>query len=233
MACMSQRIQDLPEDDRPRERIMRLGATSLTNPELIAIFINTGLQGENAIQVAERLLRETRTLRNLSRMGAKELARVHGLGPAKAAHIAAAFELGRRAAVEEVMEEKMDEPEKVYRYLFHQMAQQGHETLHILVLNTKLGLVHDETVFKGTVNESPAHPREIMRIAAVHRAHSFILAHNHPSGDPTPSEMDRRFTQRIRQCAEIMQIQFADHIIIGSPSQGRQPWFSFRSAGLL
>jgi DNA repair protein RadC len=233
MSAVSQRIQDLPEHDRPRERLLRLGAESLTNPELLALFINTGLKGENAIQVAERLLRGAKNLRNLSRMGGKELSKIHGLGPAKAAHIAAAFELGRRATVEQVLEEKLDEPEKIYRYLGQDMARQGYETLRILVLNTKMGLEHDEMVFQGTLNESPAHPREIMRIAAVHRAHSFVLAHNHPSGDPSPSEMDRRFTQRIRQCAEIMQIQFADHVIIGAPRQGSQPWFSFRAAGLL
>ncbi len=233
MSVLSQRIQDLPEHDRPRERLLRLGAGSLTNPELLALFINTGIPGENAIQVAERLLREAKSLRNLSRMGGKELAKVKGLGPAKAAHIAAAFELGRRATVEQVMEEKMDEPEKVYRYLGQDMARQGYETLRILVLNARLGLEHDEMVFQGTVNESPAHPREILRIAIAHRAHSFVLAHNHPSGDPTPSEMDRRFTQRIRQCAEMMQITFADHIIIGAPREGAQPWFSFRAAGLL
>ncbi len=233
LSSSSQRIQDLPEHDRPRERLLRLGAEALTNPELLALFINTGLQGENAIQVAERLLREARTLRNLSRMGGRELAKVHGLGPAKAAHIAAAFELGRRATVEQVLEERLDEPEKIYRYLGQDMARQGYETLRILVLNSRLGLEHDELVFQGTVSESPGHPREIMRIAAVHRAHSFVLAHNHPSGDPSPSDADRRFTQRIKQCADIMQITFADHIIIGAPRQGSQPWFSFRAAGLL
>ena len=230
---MAFRIHDLPESDRPRERLLENGAETLSNAELLAIFINTGLKGENALQVAQRLLQDHRTLRTLSRRSAKELAAVRGLGPAKAAHIAAAFELGRRAAEEEVREQRMDEPEVIYRYLGASMAPLPHETLRILVLNTRLCLEHDEVIFQGSLNESVAHPREIMRCALVHRAHSFVLAHNHPSGDPSPSEADRQFTRRIREAAAVMKIEFLDHIIIGAPRTGMKPYFSFRAAGLL
>jgi DNA repair protein RadC len=228
------RIHDLPEEDRPRERLMKLGAEALTNAELLALFINTGRKGENAIQMAQRLLRESKTLRNLSRRGGRELSeQFHGLGPAKAAHIAAAFELGRRVMHEDLRREPMNEPELIYRYFAPEMSRLGHEVVRVLVLDTKMCLAHDELVFRGSLNASTAHPREILRVALVHRAHAFILAHNHPSGDPAPSEQDRRFTVRMKQCAESMQIEFADHIIIGAPRQGAQPWFSFKSAGLL
>lgn len=231
---MSLRIQDLPKNDRPRERLLELGAASLTNAELLALFINTGTQGENAIQMGQRLLQEFKSLRNLSRRSAKELAQqFHGLGPAKASHIAAAFELGRRAAQEEVREDKMDTPEMMYRYLGSDMARLGYETLRILVLNTKLCLVHDEIVFQGTLNESPAHPREILRAALVHRGYAFVLAHNHPSGDPAPSDADCRFTRRIREAAQLMQIQFLDHLIIGAPRSGALPYFSFKESGMM
>src|SRR3954466_323265 len=111
------RIHDLPEHDRPRERLLNVGAESLTNAELLAIFINTGKKGENAIQMAQRLLTESKSLRNLSRRSGNELAEhFNGLGPAKAAHIAAAFELGRRVTVEDIRHEPMNEPELVYRY---------------------------------------------------------------------------------------------------------------------
>lgn len=231
---MSLRIQDLPKNDRPRERLLELGAASLTNAELLALFINTGTQGENAIQMGQRLLQEFKSLRNLSRRSAKELAQqFHGLGPAKASHIAAAFELGRRAAQEEVREDKMDTPEMMYRYLGSDMARLGYETLRILVLNTKLCLVHDEIVFQGTLNESPAHPREILRAALVHRGYAFVLAHNHPSGDPAPSDADCRFTRRIRDAAQLMQIQFLDHLIIGAPRSGALPYFSFKESGMM
>jgi len=230
----SLRIHDLPENDRPRERLLELGAGALTNAELLAIFINTGSKGENAIQMGQRLLQQFKTLRHLSTRSGKELTQqFKGLGPAKAAHIAAAFELGRRAAQEEIRAMPMNEPDLVYRYLGGDMARLGHETVRILLLNTKLNLTHDEVIFQGSVNESTAHPREILRPAIVHRAHAFILAHNHPSGDPAPSTADRRFTQRLKEAAQLLMINFADHIIIGAPRDGAQPYFSFREAGLL
>jgi DNA repair protein RadC len=231
---MSLRIHDLPEGDRPRERLIEQGAEALSNAELLAIFINTGLKGENAIQMATRLLKESKdSLRALSRKSARDLAKVHGLGPAKGAHIAAAFELGLRAAREEVKEQRMDEPALVYDYLGAGMARLNREVLHILVLNTRMKLVHDEELSSGTLNESVAHPRDIIGCAVTHHAHAFILAHNHPSGDPSPSEADRQLTRRIRDAADLMRIQFADHVIIGAPRPGAKPYFSFREAGML
>ncbi len=231
---MSLRIHDLPESDRPRERLIEQGAEALSNAELLAIFINTGLQGENAVEVGTRLLKESKgSLRTLSRRTAKDLSKVKGLGPAKAAHIAAAFELGRRAAQEDVKELPMDTPERVNDYLGGGMAQLNQEVLHILVLNTRMKLVHDQELTSGTLNESVAHPRDIIGCALAHNAHAFILAHNHPSGDPSPSEADRQLTRRIRDAAELMKIIFADHVIIGAPRPGAKAYFSFREAGML
>jgi DNA repair protein RadC len=231
---MSLRIHDLPESDRPRERLIEQGAESLSNAELLAIFINTGLKGENAIQVGTRLLKEYKNLRTLSRRTAKELSKDRGLGPAKAAHIAAAFELGRRATEEKIVEQRMDEPQLVCDLLQAGMAQLNQEVLHLLVLNTRMKLVHHEKeLTKGTANESVAHPRDIIGCALKHNAHAFILAHNHPSGDPSPSEADRQLTRRIRDAAELMKIIFADHVIIGAPRPGGKAYFSFREAGML
>jgi DNA repair protein RadC len=230
---MSFRIHDLPERDRPRERVMAQGAEALSNAELLAIFINTGLKGENAIQVATRILRECKSLRALSRRTPKELSQIHGLGPAKAAHIAAAFELGRRAAQEKVADMKMDQPELVHEYLAPRVENLNCEQLHVLLLNTRMKLVHHETLTIGTVNESVAHPREIIGCAVKYSAYAFVLAHNHPSGDPTPSEADRQLTRRIRDAAELMKIIFADHVIIGLERPGMKPYFSFREAGML
>jgi DNA repair protein RadC len=230
---MATRIHDLPEEDRPRERLLEQGAEALTNAELLAIFINTGMKGENAIQVAQRLLNEFKSLRNIARRGGKELAAARGLGPAKAAHIAAAFELGRRAAREELRLQKIDSPELIHAYVGEEMSHLGYETLRILLLNTRLELIHDEVLFQGSLNESVAHPREVIRCAVVHRAHAFALAHNHPSGDPGPSDADRNFTRRIRDAAQLMKIDFMDHIIVGAPKAGRRPYFSFREMGML
>jgi DNA repair protein RadC len=228
------RIHDMPEDDRPRERLIRLGPGALSDAELMAIFINTGVKGENAMQVGQRLLRKYGSLRQLARTGAGELAGEKALGPAKAAHLAAAFELGRRAEREKFKETPLDEPELVYNFLAAEMQALAHESLRVLLLNTKLQLMKQDEVFVGTVNETVAHPREILHRAIVNRAYAFIVAHNHPSGDPTPSEADRRITRRLKEAAEILGIVFMDHIIIGTPTNLRsQAYFSFKERGLL
>lgn len=231
---MSHRIHDMPEDDRPRERLLRLGPGALSDAELLAIFINTGVKGENALQVANRLLREVGSLHNMSRTSASQLAASHALGPAKAAHLAAAFELGRRAERFWVKDTPLDEPEKVYRYLAAEMQSLPHETLRVLLLNSRFHLMRDEVIFTGTVNETMAHPRDILRPAVIHKAYAFTVVHNHPSGDPTPSTADRAFTRKIKDAADVLSIRFCDHVIIGIPEQGgRQPYYSFREMGSL
>lgn len=231
---MPLRIQDLPESDRPRERLLAQGCGALSDAELLALFINTGLKGENAIQVAQRMLQQYKSLHALSQRKAKEMIEsVHGLGPAKAALIEAAFELGMRAYREKAMDIKLDRPEAIYEYLGRDMARLGQEVLRVIILNTRMKIEHDEELTRGTLNESIAHPRDIIRCAVVHRAHAFILAHNHPSGDPSPSEADRQLTRRIREISQLMKIDFADHVIIGAPRAGAKPYFSFREAGMM
>ena len=231
---MSLRIQDLPQDDRPRERLLSLGAKSLTNAELLALFINTGVKGENAISLAQRLLNTAGSLTALSRREASDLVReFRGLGPAKAAHIAAAFELGRRAGRETFEDLRLDTPELVQAFLGPEFSALSYESVRVLLLNAKGCLIQQREVFRGSVNESMAHPREIFKEVVVHSAPSFILVHNHPSGDPTPSEADRRLTHRIRQAAEIMMINFMDHVIIGLPRGNRPAYFSFKQMGML
>jgi DNA repair protein RadC len=231
---MGLRIHDIPEQDRPRERLLRLGAAALSDAELLGIFINTGVPGENAVQIGQRLLREFNGLLQLSRRETKELSKQLGLGPAKAAVLAAAFELGRRANREERRDVPMDNPERVFDYLGLELQALNHEEVHVLSLNTKLCLTHCEKVFQGSLNESVAHPREILKKALLHSAYAFIVVHNHPSGDPAPSEADRHFTRTLRQVAEVMKIAFVDHVIIGHSTADRpRPYFSFREAGLL
>ncbi|GEP45977.1 hypothetical protein BGE01nite_52680 [Brevifollis gellanilyticus] len=228
------RIHDMPEDDRPRERLLRLGAGALSDAELLAIFINTGTKGENALQVAQRILREQGSLRNLSRIEAGELAHMRALGPAKAAHLAAAFELGRRAEQAALKDIPLNSPELIYRYIGAEMQSLSYESVRVLLLNQRLCLMRHEELFRGTVNESSAHPRDIVTKALVHRAPGFVLIHNHPSGDPSPSDADRRLTRRVKEAADILGITFADHVIIGCPSESRpHPYFSFRECGLL
>lgn len=231
---MSHRIRDIPEQDRPRERLLRLGPGALSDAELLAIFINTGVRGENAIQVAQRLLKEFGSLRDLSRQEPESLVRNRALGPAKAANLAAAFELGRRAEREKAREFRIESPQEVHALVGADMQALSYESVRVILVNTRHCLIRHDEVFRGALNESISHPREILRKAIVHAAHAFILVHNHPSGDPSPSETDIRMTRRIREAAEIMKIEFLDHLIVGAPGGSRsQPYFSFKEAGLM
>jgi DNA repair protein RadC len=231
---MSHRIHDLPEEDRPRERLLRLGAEALSDAELIGIFINTGLPGENAVQMAQRLIRDHGGLRQLSRASGATLQTMKGLGEAKAATLAAAFELGRRAVQEKLKEEPMSSPEIVYELMAHRMQALDHEQVHVLLLNTRMGLLRSDCVFRGGLASTPAMPREILRAALQNNAWGITVVHNHPSGDPTPSTADRQFTRKLDEACTSIGIALVDHVIIGHPSQERElPWFSFHAAGLL
>lgn len=227
------RIKDLDGTLRPRERLEMLGADALSSAELIAILLGSGFKGRNVIDVAQRLLKNHGSLENLARAGVKDLMREKGIGQAKAVALAAAFGLGRRLRREEARRMKVDRPEVVYDFLGEEMRAFSKEVVRVLVLNTRYELLRVEDIAKGSVNESIAHPRDILLPLFTHSAHAFVLVHNHPSGDPSPSEADRRLTQRLAEAAQLLQLNFLDHIIIGTPDGTRTPYFSFKEAGLL
>jgi DNA repair protein RadC len=229
----SLRIQELREDERPREKLARHGAATLSEPELIAILLRVGTLGANAIDVARQLLAEFRSLSGLARASVKELARIKGVGPTKAIQLAAAFELASRLARESAGRMPVDTPEQVWSLLGSEMAMLTRESLRVLLVDTKLKLLRIEEVSLGTLNESLAHPREIFRPALLYSAYGVVVVHNHPSGDPTPSEADRKLTQRLRAAADLLCLQLVDHVILGNSDGGRRPWFSFKQAGLL
>ena len=227
------RIQELPDEDRPREKLMKQGASALSESELIAILLRTGRVGANAVDVARDLLRRFESLTCLSRRGARELAEIKGIGPAKALQLAAAFELGKRLAQESPVRGKLDTPELVYDLLGQDMRMLSKESLRAVLLDTRFRLLRIEEISLGSVSECLAHPREVFRPALVHSAYAVILAHNHPSGDPSPSAADIQMSRRMSESARILQIRLLDHIIIGSPAEGRKPYYSFREAGVL
>ena len=229
----STRIQELPADDRPREKLANLGAASLSDSELIAILLRTGLVGVNAIELSRQLLQKFQSLGGLARCSVNELASVKGVGPAKAVQLAAAFGLASRLAKESLSKQKIDSPELVYALLGPSMRALSKESLQIILLDTKLQLIRFEEISLGSLNESIAHPRDIFRPAILFSAYAVILVHNHPSGDPSPSDADRRITHRLNDVATLLQIKFFDHVIIGSPDNHRLPYFSFRESGLL
>ncbi len=229
----SQKIHELPEQDRPREKLARLGAQALTDSELIAILLRTGLPGANAVDVARQLLQRFGTLAALARCTVPELSEIKGVGPAKAVQLAAAFGLASRLARENAEKQPMNTPAQIHALLGDELRALHHETLRIVLVDTKLRLMRVESVSSGTLNETTAHPREIFRPAILHAAYGIVVVHNHPSGDPAPSEADRRLTIRLAEAGRLMQIALLDHVIIGSTDGGRLPWFSFREAGML
>ena len=226
-------IADLPDQLRPRERLAQDGAASLSNAELLAIFLRVGVKGESAIQVGERLLREHGSLSALGRLEVAQLAREHGLGLAKAAQLVAAFELGARVARERASLETLDCPAAIHEVFAPQLAHLPHESLRLALLDTRLRATRFETLSQGTVNETVAHPRDILQPVLLHRGYGFVLVHNHPSGDPSPSRADRELTRRVAEAANLMQVRFLDHLIVGRPSKVHDSYFSFAEAGLL
>jgi DNA repair protein RadC len=231
---MSQlKISELPEDDRPREKLRDRGASALTDAELIAILLRTGLPGANAVQVAAQLLDRYKSLNGLSRCTVDEISAIRGIGPAKALHLVAAFNLGQRLAHETLKRQKIDTPEIVYDLLAPEMRALHKESLRVILLDTRYHLVRIHEVSVGSVNESIAHPRDVFRPAVISSAYAVVVAHNHPSGDPSPSQSDHSLTRRLAEAAELLQIKLLDHIIIGAPAEGRAPYFSFKEAGVL
>ena len=226
-------IQELPEGDRPREKLARLGAGALSEAELIAILLRVGMKGVNAVELARQILVKYGTLAALARCSVAEIAKIKGVGLAKAVQLAAAFGLGQRLAFETIAAQPMDRPELIHQFLGAEMRTLERESLRVVLLDTKLHLIRVEQVSLGSLNETTAHPREILRPALIHAAYAFVLVHNHPSGDPAPSDADRRMTRRLIDAANLLQIRMTDHVIIGAPLEGRLPYFSVAEAAMM
>ena len=231
---MSQlKIREMPQDERPREKLLIRGAEALTDPELIAILLRTGRRGANVVEVARQLLEQYKSLGGLSRCSVKELRKIPGIGPAKALELVAAFSLGQRLARETLSKQKLDSPELIYELLGPEMRQLHKESLRVVLLDTRYHLSRIELVSTGSINESIAHPRDVFRPALIYSAYAVIVVHNHPSGDASPSQTDHSLTRRLAEAAELLQIKLLDHIIIGAPAEGRAGYFSFKEAGIL
>lgn len=227
------RIRDLPQGERPREKLAQLGPAALDNAELMALFISTGVKGRSAIEIGRDLIRKYGSMGALGSLPVSELAKERGLGLAKASKLAAAFELGTRVAREQLREVPLDTPELIHECFAPQMRHLAQEQVVVAVVDARLRHIGTTVVSMGTVSESSAHPREILRPVITRGAHGFILIHNHPSGDPSPSKADEVVTRRIAEAAKMMQVVFLDHVIIGRPAQGRSAYYSFREAGIV
>jgi DNA repair protein RadC len=231
---MSQlKIREMPQEERPREKLLSRGAEALTDPELIAVLLRTGRRGANVVEVARQLLEQYKSLGGLSRCSVRELQRIPGIGPAKALELVAAFSLGQRLARETLSKQKLDSPELIYELLGSEMRQLHKESLRVVLLDTRYHLIRSELISTGSINESIAHPRDVFRPAVIYSAYAVIVVHNHPSGDASPSQTDHNLTRRLAEAADLLQIKLLDHIIIGAPSEQQRGYFSFKEAGAL
>jgi len=226
-------IRELPVDERPREKLLARGPGALSDAELVAILLRTGTKGVNAIALAERILLKFGSFAAMARAPVEELAKIHGVGSAKAIQLAASFALGSRLARERFAAKIVDSPGAIEELVGPEMRLLDRESLRAVLLDTKQRLLSIQEISKGSLNESLAHPREIFKPCIAHSAHAFVLVHNHPSGDPSPSEADLRLTRRLVEAARILQISLVDHVIIGLPRPGGSGYFSFKEAGVI
>lgn len=209
-------IRDVHLADRPRERLLRQGAASLSNQELVAILLRTGTKQESVLVLANRILSSFDKIQDMKDATIEEYTQVKGVGQAKAVQLLAAAEIGKR------MYRKHSEgrytirsPEDAASYLMTDMASLTQEHFVALFLNVKNEILHKETIFIGSLNSSIVHPRELFREAVKRSAASIICAHNHPSGNPTPSPEDIEVTKRLTEAGAVMGIELLDHLIIG------------------
>ena len=210
------RIKELPEDLRPRERLIRQGPEVLTVVELLAVLLRTGTSSMSALDLAALLLAKSGGLLGVTESSVEELCSIKGLGPAKAAQLKAAIELGRRLSAEvSGPRQLIRTPVDVHNLLKERMRYCDREHFLAVFLNTKHHVITVETISVGSLNSSLVHPRELFKNSIKRSAAALILVHNHPSGDPAPSTEDIEITRRLVEVGNIIGIQVLDHIIIG------------------
>lgn len=221
-------ITDWHENDRPREKLLKFGETSLTDAELLAIFLRVGVKGKSAVELSQDLLDHFGSLPNLFHATEAEFCMAKGLGQAKFVQLKAVLEMSRRHFESGLQKgDAFTSPELVSRYLEHALGHQNREKFGVLFLNQQNQLIHFHVLFEGTLNQASVHIREIIKMALEQNAAAMILAHNHPSGDPTPSQSDIDLTHQVKTAATLMEMRLLDHIIIGDAGR----WTSLSQEG--
>jgi len=223
------RITDWPECERPRERLLKLGAGALSEAELLAIFLRTGVAGKSAVELGRELIGRFGGLRRLFEAPLDEIAAVHGLGPAKYAQLQAVVEMARRSLTEQMGErDAMSSPRVVREYLTLSLGGRDHEVFVAMFLDAQNRLLGSEELFRGTLTQTSVYPREVVKTALRYNAAAVILAHNHPSGLAEPSRADELLTQTLKQALALVDIKTLDHFIVAGSRT-----VSFAERGLL
>ena len=209
-------IRDWPAGERPREKLLEKGAASLSEAELLAIFLRTGVKGKSAVDLARQMLSQFGGLRALLNASQEEFCAVPGLGPAKYAQLQATLEMGRRHLGEALERGKpLTDPAATRKYLRAKLRDIPHEVFACLYLDNRHRVIAFEELFRGTIDGASVHPREVVRAALKHNAAALIFAHNHPSGVAEPSDSDRRLTRRLQDALNLVDIRTLDHFVVG------------------
>ena len=221
-------IHDLPVDERPRERLVKLGEQALSSQELLQLILGRGIAGESVAVTAQKLLSQFGSLQRLAEASIEELSLIKGIGLAKAAQIKATFEIGRRLSTQAASYKstELTDPKKVYRLIKSKLKDYHKEHFYIIVLNSRNWSVAEVSI--GSLDASIVHPREVFAEAIKNKAASVIFVHNHPSGDPEPSEGDLIITKRLVEAGKILEIEVVDHIIVTNTN-----FLSFKERKLL
>ncbi|MEE2023866.1 MULTISPECIES: RadC family protein [Alkalimonas] len=209
-------IRDWPAEERPREKLLQRGATALSDAELLAIFLRTGLPGMSAVELARSLLADFGSLKALMQAPLPRFCEGKGLGMAKYVQLQAVMELSQRCLQQSLQHEAVfTEPSLVKRYLSQQLHHESREVFQVLYLDNQHRLLKSEPLFYGTIDASPVYPRVVVQQALKYNAAALILAHNHPSGVAEPSRADRSITSRIQQALQLVDIRVLDHLVVG------------------
>ncbi len=213
-------ISDWPASERPRERLLVHGSEVLSDAELLAIFLRTGVAGKSAVDLARELLNQFGGLRELLKADQNTFCKADGLGPAKYAQLQACLEMARRVMRESMHREgPLTNPEAAEKYLLMRMRDYDKEVFACIYLDTKNRVIHFEELFHGTLHSAEVHPREVIKQAIKYNANSVIFAHNHPSGNAHPSQTDIEITQTLKQALTLLDIKVLDHLVIGDDVQ--------------
>ena len=209
-------IRDWPAAERPREKLLEQGSASLSDAELLAIFLRTGVTGKSAVDLARHLLAEFGSLRALLEADLGSFSRQLGLGPAKFSQLQAVLEMGRRHLAERLRRDSaLESPQAVRDYLKSLLRHEHHEVFGCLFMDSKHRMLALEVLFRGSIDSASVYPRQVVKRALAHNAAAVIFCHNHPSGVPEPSEADRTLTQRLTEALDLIEVRVLDHFIVG------------------
>ncbi|OQX21222.1 MAG: hypothetical protein BWK75_03655 [Candidatus Altiarchaeales archaeon A3] len=222
------RIKDISQDERPREKLERLGSDFLDNDELLALILRTGNQRENAVEMSNRLIKEY-GMEKLSECSLKELQKIKGIGLAKACQIIALFEFNKRSNISKNhIIKKITCAKDVFDLFYEKLKDEKQEYFYVLILNTQNCIIDKQLISKGILDKTLIHPREVFRYVIKNAASKIILIHNHPDGDPTPSKNDLEITEELIKAGDLLGIKIIDHIIIGNKIMGKKEYWSWK-----